>query len=198
MVKDMLIGLTGTMGSGKGEVVRVLEKLGFQYLTLSQMVREEAKRQGIPEERERFQDLGNAMRAQGGLGVLAKKALEKIGTEGGDRWMVDGIRNPAEIDELRKKGSVHIVGVTTDRDTAVLRILQRGRPSDPKTREEVLQRIEREWEEKGKPEGQQVGLCVKKADRVLNNSGTLEEFVRRVENWVMELELSPSTGDSSK
>ncbi len=137
----MIIGLTGSMGAGKGEVVKILERLGFKYITLSQMVREEARRRGIPEEREKLMEVGNSMRAKEGHGVLAKKALKKIQVHSHDKWVIDGIRNPAEIDELKKGENVHIWGLTADRDMLVSRILKRARPSDPKTEEEIMNRI---------------------------------------------------------
>ena len=58
----------------------------------------------------------------------------------------------------------------------VERILKRARPSDPKTREEVMARIEREWQDGYKEEGQQVGRCVQKADKIINNGGTLKDL----------------------
>ncbi|MBI5422151.1 AAA family ATPase [Candidatus Peregrinibacteria bacterium] len=175
-----IIGLTGSIGAGKGEVVKILEQLGFQYMTLSQMVREEARRRGIPEEREKLQDLGNTLRAENGLGVFGKKAIEKLKTAEGSLWMVDGIRHPAEIDELRKEKGVHILGVTADRELLIERVLKRGRPSDPKTREEVVKRIDRDWGVGEKADGQQVGACVAKADTLIENNGTPEELNQKV------------------
>jgi len=175
----MIIGLTGSMGCGKGEVVKILEKMGFEYITLSMMVREEARRRGVEEEREKLMEVGNSMRASEGTGVLAKRSLEKIQASGHDKWVVDGIRNPAEIDELKKGEDVHTVGVHADREVLVERITSRGRESDATEREAIVHKLEREWGV-GEPEnGQQVGKCMEKADIVIDNMGTLEELQQK-------------------
>lgn len=164
------------MGCGKGEIVNILEEMGFSYITLSTMVREEARKRGIAEEREKLMEVGNSMRAQEGPGVLAKRALEKIRESGHDKWVIDGIRNPAEIDELKKEKSVYIIGVFANKDLLVERILSRARESDAKSREEILRKIERELGV-GEPEnGQQVEKCMAKADIIIDNEGTLEEL----------------------
>ncbi|QQR84082.1 AAA family ATPase [Candidatus Peregrinibacteria bacterium] len=179
----MIIGLTGSMGAGKGEVVKILEKEGFQYITLSMMVREEARKRGVPEEREQLMEVGNDLRETEGLGVLAKRALEKIQASGTDKWVVDGIRNPAEIDELKKHDGVIIVGLEANRDLLVERILKRARPSDAKTPDEILRKIERELSEGESLAGQQVGKCMQKTDVTLVNEGTLEELEKTVLNY---------------
>jgi len=172
----MIIGLTGSMGSGKGEIVKILEKEGFKYVTLSSMVREEARKRGVPEEREKLMEVGNSMRKEGGAGVLAVRAYESTLVNGGGKWVIDGIRNPAEIVELKKYEGVHIVGIKTDLNLLVDRILSRNRDSDPKSREEVLRKVEREWG-KGEPEdGQQVGKCMELTDYTIDNGGTLEDL----------------------
>jgi len=172
----MIIGLTGSMGAGKGEVVKILDPLGFQYITLSQMVREEARKKGIPEEREKLMEVGNHMRQTEGAGVLGKRALQKIRGSENDKWVVDGIRNPAEIDALKEGQNVHIVGLQANRDLLVQRILKRGRESDPKIAEEVIARIQREWGKGEPPEGQQMERCMQKIDHLIVNEGTLEEL----------------------
>lgn len=175
-MSKLIIGLTGSMGCGKGEIVKILEKKGFQYITLSMMVREEARKRGVAEEREKLMEVGNSMRKESGAGVLAQRALEKIENSEGDLWIVDGIRNPAEIDALKKGENVHIVGVSTDREVLVERILGRARESDAKDRVEILRKLEREWGVGEPPDGQQVGKCMEKADIVIPNMGTLEEL----------------------
>ena len=111
----MIIGLTGSMGSGKGEVVKILEGMGFKYITLSEMVREEARKQKKKEQREILMEVGNGMRKKEGNGVLGKRAIAKMMASGHDNWVIDGIRNPAEIDEMRKAGEVYIIGLQTNR-----------------------------------------------------------------------------------
>ncbi|MFA6991764.1 MAG: hypothetical protein WC269_00565, partial [Candidatus Gracilibacteria bacterium] len=111
-----------------------------------------------------------------GAGVLSRRALEKIASSGHNKWVVDGIRNPAEVDELRKGKDVHILGVNASKDILVDRILSRSRESDAKEKAEILRKIEREWGV-GEPEdGQQVEKCMQKVDLVIDNEGTLEEL----------------------
>jgi len=183
----MIIGLTGSMGSGKGEIVKILEKEGFKYVTLSSMVREEARRRGIAEERELLMGVGNSMRKEGGAGILAKRALETISASGHDKWVVDGIRNPAEVVELKKGSDVYIVGVKTDLNLLADRILSRNRDSDPKDRDEVLRKVEREWG-KGEPEdGQQVGKCMELTDYTIDNGGTLEDLANNFMKYYQQI-----------
>jgi dephospho-CoA kinase len=172
----MIIGLTGSMGCGKGEIVKILQDNGFSYITLSIMVREEARRLNIPEERELLMEVGNKMRKEGGAGILAKKSLEKILDSECENWVIDGIRNPAEIIELRNTKDVYIVGVNANKELLVDRIISRGRESDSKERAEILRKLDRELGIGENDDGQQVGKCMKEVDFMIDNEGTLEEL----------------------
>ncbi|MCX6554444.1 MAG: AAA family ATPase [Candidatus Aminicenantes bacterium] len=44
--RELRIGLTGRMASGKGEAVRIMKSYGFQYISLSDIVRREAAKIG--------------------------------------------------------------------------------------------------------------------------------------------------------
>ncbi|NIA01952.1 MAG: AAA family ATPase [Nitrospirae bacterium] len=182
-MEKIIIGLTGSMGCGKGEIVKILEKEGFKYVTLSMMVREEARARGVGEEREKLMEVGNSMRAEHGAGVLAGRARKKIEESGYEFWVVDGIRNPAEIEELRNGEDVYIVGLHAEKETLVNRVLGRGRDSDATERGEILRKIEREWGEGEGEDGQQVGKCMKMTDIVVENEGTLEELKEKFVNY---------------
>ena len=107
---------------------------------------------------------------------MAQKTLEKIQSEDHELWIVDGIRNPAEIDALREGEGVHIVGITADRDVIVERILSRHREGDAVAREEIEAKLDREWGVGEPDDGQQVGKCMDRVDVTIENMGTLEEL----------------------
>ena len=97
----MIVGLTGTMSSGKGTVSDYLVEKGFDKYVFSDVIRAEAKKLNIPETRENLQKIGDKLRKESNNpGILAKLLVEKINT---GMSIVDGIRNLKEIEELRKR-----------------------------------------------------------------------------------------------
>jgi len=171
----MIIGLTGPMGSGKTTVLNVLEKQGYKYVTLSDMVREEARNLGMKEERENLMNVGQSLRSKFGAGVLAFRALEKVKSAGGDKWVIDGVRNPAEIEELRKEEGVVILANTAPEDMIIERIKSRKRSDDTFDELSIRRKLRREQGEGEPPDGQQVGKCVEMSDYVFENIMKFEE-----------------------
>ena len=176
----MIIGLTGLMASGKGEVVKLLTEKGFQHITLSSMLRAEAKKHGLEESRENLQNIGNQMRSEQGAGVLAIKALETIKSDPGKNWVIDGIRNPAEINELRKAEAINIIGIHADKEILVQRILNRNREGDAQSREEIEALIDKGLGIGQLKDGQQVGKCMQMVDHLIVNEGTLDELQAKI------------------
>jgi len=183
----LCIGLTGRMAAGKGEAVRILEELGFRYISLSDIVRREAAlrsqetgARGETVSRHAMQDIGNRLRAEGGAGVLGRRVREAVeaGTEA--RWVIDGIRNPAEVRELRSIRGFLLIGIACSVPTILERMRKRGRASDSVAEEELRAALDREWG-RGEPEdGQQVGPTMALADFTVANDGTLAEFRSRL------------------
>ena len=132
----MIIGLTGTIGSGKGEIAEFFKNKNFSYFSLSHVVREEATKLGIKHERKLLQDLGNELRKKHGNGVLVLKLLDKI--KSNKNVIIDSIRNTAEIGELRKLKNFYLIAVNAFLDTRFKRSRSRNRESDPKTYDEFL------------------------------------------------------------
>jgi len=171
----MIIGFTGPMASGKSTVVNVLKKWDYSYTTLSDGVREEARKQGVDEERENLMNVGQSLRERFGAGILGKRALEKVESDRGEKWVVDGIRNPAEIEELRKNTDFILIANTAPEDLIIERIFSRKRSDDTLDKNEIRKKLRREMGE-GEPEdGQQVGKCIEMADYVFENVMGMDE-----------------------
>lgn len=66
------MGLVGTLGAGKSTAVEYLISKGFEYIKLSDIIREKSNRKNL--DRANLQDIGNALRRKYGSGNLAKEA----------------------------------------------------------------------------------------------------------------------------
>jgi dCMP deaminase len=177
----MIIGLTGTLSAGKGVVSEFLKKNGFVYLSLSDELREIAKERKIELTRQNLQDLGNNLRKEQGAGVLAELVKKKIENQEYKKAIVDGIRNPAEIDVLRKIKNFFLVSVDAPTEIRFNRLIERNRESDPKNFEDFLWVDRRDRGEEDE-KGQQVVKCMEQADFILINDGVFEETQKKVED----------------
>ncbi len=174
--QTMHIGLTGPMATGKGEIVRMAVELGFRTISLSDMVHAEGKRRYGTPSRQQLQDTGNDLRRQGGPGVLGKMVADEIESQPPCLWLIDSIRNPAEVIELRRLNPFFLLGVDTDRRILLQRLRDRRRSDDLADEAELQRRLDREWGI-GEPEsGQQVGPCMAMADQLIYNNGSLDEL----------------------
>jgi dephospho-CoA kinase len=168
------------MASGKGEVAAFFKQEGYRYISLSDIVREEVARLGKDVTRAEMQDIGNSLRTSGGAGVLGKRVREKIDPAGPQKWIIDGIRNPAEVIELRKIDSFYLIGIDTGIDIIISRIKSRNRDTDNAEKAELKKRLDREWGI-GEPEdGQQVGKCLEMADFTIHNDSSLKKLISEV------------------
>jgi len=184
----MIIGLTGSLAAGKGVVSDFLKKQGFVYLSLSNELREIAKEKKIELTREKLQNLGNQLREENGSSTLAETIIKKIINQQYQKCIVDGIRNPAEIDALKKMKNFFLISMDASPEIRFNRMKERARESDPQTWEDFL-RIDSKDKGLGETEtGQGVGKCMMQADFTLINAGTLEEIEKKVQELYVKIE----------
>ncbi|MEK6733233.1 MAG: AAA family ATPase [Candidatus Omnitrophota bacterium] len=172
----MIIGLTGANASGKGEAAEYLKSKGFEYYSLSDILREEARVKGIEPSRENLIMLGNKLRREKGLSILAELAIKKIKDK--RNYIIDSVRSPFEIKALRQLKGFTLIGIDAPVETRFNRILSRNRAGDPGTLEDF---IEKERKENISADtNQQLENCLKLADKIIINDSTIEEFHKRI------------------
>ncbi len=180
----MIIGLTGKNGSGKGEVAKFLVDSGFIYHSLSDVLREELKKKGKAITRERLIELGTQLRQEGGPSVLADKILQKLDPE--KNYVIDSIRNPAEVQALRKRDDFTLINVSAPQKIRFERTRARGRENDPVTFDEFV-RLEKREAESPDPNSQQLNETIKLAHCELINESTLEVLHEKIRHLLREL-----------
>ena len=180
----MIIGVTSLIGGGKDSVGDYLKNKGFIKLSLSDEIREEARKRSIELTRENLIALANEMRATEGLGVLAKRVVKKI--EQGKNYVVESIRNPEEVNELRKNKDFTMLSIWASQKIRFERVSKRMREKDPQTFEEFL-RIDHIEAYNPLPHAQKILLCMQMSDHIIVNEGSLEELNNNIDKLLHKL-----------
>ena len=180
----MIIGLTGKNGSGKGEVAKFLRERGFEYHSLSDVIRTEAKKRKKPVTRGNLIAIGNDLRQKYGAGVLAKKLLDDLEVD--RHYVIDSIRHPEEAKTLKTQNGFVLVQVAAPPKTRFQRIKSRARENDPKTFKEFI-RVETVEGKSKIGSDQQLNQTLGLSDFTIQNSGTLEELHKKVAKLMMKI-----------
>ena len=181
----MIIGLTGKNASGKGEVANFLKTRNFEYLSLSDVIRDELTKQNTPSSRENMIQKGNELREKFGSSVLADRLLTSFEVD--KNYVIDSIRNPSEVDSLRRRRDFTLIEVTAKSPIRFERILKRQREGDPDTYEYFLKLDQAE--ENGSPHHQKLVETARLSDLALENNLTLKDLQNKVLEIVQKLSL---------
>ena len=179
----MIIGLTGKNGSGKGVVAAFLKERGFIFHSLSDVIREEIKKQALPVTRENLIQTGNYLRSTYGASVLADRVLEKLDPD--KNYVIDSFRSPFEAEAFRRKGNFVLLNVSADVKIRFERVTARARENDPKTFEDFA-RLENA-EERNDVSNQQLSKTAALADLELENNGTIQELHEKIRETLVKI-----------
>lgn len=172
----MIIGLTGKNASGKGEVAQFLKSRNFVYYSLSDAIREEILSRKGEVTRERLIAVGNELRKRFGPSVLADRILTHL--EADKNYVIDSIRNPFEVESLKRRRGFYLVNVTADEQTRFERLVKRGREGDPISFEKF--KLLEQKEESADETAQQLTETAKLADTELANDTDLNNLHKRL------------------
>lgn len=180
-----LFGLAGTNGSGKDSVGQILaEKYNFLFISMSNLLRDEARARNLPVEREQLRTISAEWRRESGLGVLVDKSVEHYKSVGGDNkyagLAVASVRNPGEVDRIHELGG-QVIWTDADQKVRYGRIFSRQRTAeDNKTFEQFQAEEAEEMRHSGDSATLNVGEVKAKADTFLFNESTLDAFAEEI------------------
>lgn len=180
----MIIGLTGKNASGKGKIAEYLKKKSFYYASLSDIIREELKKEKKPITRLNLINKGNELRKRYGASYLAERVYEKIDLN--KNYVIDSIRNPGEVEYLRNKGDFTLVYVDAPPEVRFERIKTRKRSDDALSYEDFLKCEEKE-KENTDINNQQTKICQNLADCVVKNDATLEKLQQNIDDLLSKI-----------
>jgi dephospho-CoA kinase len=179
MKKDpRLIGLTGTNGSGKGEAAAYFERKGYAYFSLSDLIRKELQKSDAAVTRDNLIKRGNELRERSGPDILARLVMKEVK----GKAVIDSIRNPSEVEYLRKQKGFILLAIDAPVELRYERVKKRGRQESASTLDEFIKKEKEEMTESLR--GQQLHSCMAMADLIIVNDGSLDDFHHKLEEWL--------------
>jgi dephospho-CoA kinase len=183
----MIIGITGTLGAGKGTATEYLVQKGFKHFAVSDTyLRGEAVKRGIEPTREARRDIANEVRAKGPTKLM--EALYEIAVpdiEAGHGVVIEPQHTAAEVRFIQEKGGI-VLSVDADLETRYERIKKRGSAKDHVSFEEFAAEQRREMASNN-PDENNLGAAIAAADYQLTNSGTLEALHAQIDEVLKQL-----------
>lgn len=182
----MIIGITGTIGAGKGTVVQYLKQKGFVHQSASAVLKEILKERGLPETRTFMSPLADELSATYEGGVL-HLAYERAVHQGAEDIILEAIHRVSEADYVRSRGGV-IWGVDADREKRYERTVKRGEgEKDRVTYEEFVEHTKREDEGLGGDSGPNIRAVLETAEEVFTNNGTVDELHAQIDSTLEKI-----------
>jgi dephospho-CoA kinase len=166
----LVIGLGGMPGSGKSIVVETAKELGYDVVTMGDVVREQTRLKGLEPTPANIGKVMLELRAQEGQYVIAKKCIPKIEEQKSTRVLVDGLRSLFEADIFKEHfATFTLVAVHAPPKVRFERLKVRGRSDDPPNYEVFHERDTREM-------GVGLGNVIAMSEKILVNDNSIEGF----------------------
>jgi dephospho-CoA kinase len=168
--------LTGMPGAGKEEFVKVAMEVGFDFVRMGDVVRDEGQKRGIDESN--IGGFAHTERQIHGMDVWARRTVPYV-KEG---MLIDGCRGLSEIKVFQREigEGVRTIAVHTSPGERFRRLVERQRADAPEDWDEFLERDNREL-------GWGLGKVISTADIMIVNEGDLQEFRGKVRSLLERL-----------
>lgn len=177
-----IIGITGTLGAGKGTIVDYLaNKKGFKHFAVSDtFLAGEAVKRGLAPIRIVRRDIANEFRAKGPMKLMEELyKLAKPSIENGENVVIEPQHTASEVEFIQSIGGIEFA-VDASLETRYERIKKRAGEKDNVSFEQFVEEQNFEMSQKD-PNKNNLGAAIAKADYLFKNDGTQEELFEQIE-----------------
>lgn len=183
----VLIGLTGTMGAGKGTVVEYLvEQKGFLHFSARAFLVKEIERRGLPVNRDSMIMVSNDLRKAHSPSYIGEQLLKEA-QQVEKPSIIESILTVGEAKFLKSEGAI-LLAIDADQRMRYERITARQSETDQVTFEHFVEQENKKMHSTD-PTKHNVAGVMEMADAVIMNNGTLEELHEQIDRVLQHFGL---------
>ena len=176
----IILGITGTIGAGKGTVVDYLvQQHQFAHFSVRKYLTAIIEQQHLPLNRDSMVAVANDLRANNSPSYIVEQLYE-MAIKSNQNCIIESIRTPGEIEALRKLGDFYLLAVDADPKIRYERIIIRNSETDKITFDTFVANEKREMTSTD-PNKQNLSVCMNNADYTVENNGSFEDLNKQVE-----------------
>lgn len=176
----ILIGITGTNGSGKGTVVDYLVKeKGFTHYAARDFITAEIVRRGMEVDRSTMRLVANDLRATHAPSYVVEELYKQALEAGSERTVIESVRNMGEAVFLKSQGAI-LIAVDADQKLRYERVQRRRSATDQVDFATFVEHEEREMHPVG-PHDMDIRGVMALADAIIQNDDSLKELHRHID-----------------
>ncbi len=188
----IVIGITGTLGSGKGTIVKYLvRQKGFTHFSVREYLLKEIRKRNLPENRDSMVMVANELRKQNSPSYITDELYEQS-LEQNKNAIIESIRTPGEAESLRTKGEFYLFAVDADPKIRYERIKLRNSETDHIDYDTFIANEKREMTATD-PNKQNLKKCREMADFIFLNNGSKDDLSQAVKQVIHKI-----TGSQNK
>ncbi len=182
----IVIGITGTLGAGKGTIVEILKKeYNFAHYSVRAYLIKEIERMGLEVNRDSMTMVANDIRAKYSPSYIVDE-LYKEAVKNASNCIIESIRTPGEVYSLKAKSDFYLFAVDAKPQIRFDRIQLRKSSTDNIDYDTFIANEMREMNTSD-PNKQNLSKCIQLADFKFNNDGDINSLSKMVKEVITKI-----------
>lgn len=181
----MVIGITGTIGSGKDTLMELLKRdYNFKHYSVREYLIQKLEENGDEVNRLTMSIMANKLREENHTAFLAEE-LFNMATEQGGNAVIESIRTPGEVEFLKNHSEFVLFAVDADPNLRYERVQERKSVTDRIDFNTFMSEEQKEMQN-DEPHMQNLAMCIRVSDYKFRNNSTVEMFYKKISKVLEE------------